>query len=382
MPRLTALFALILIAACTKVDTDVKRAKMSADFKDIFVGRDRGYFGYREMIEQATVRSPRASRYQYNEPAWVSNYIVTRAVRGLGGTVWPNADYLAGSVDRLMYVMHYDPTPIVRATACSQLGRIAQRIGVPVADPYLFVELADEKIQQVSQDLFKIQQRVDKGERIKESLVIERLDTFETLYPTRMLLAIQMMRALSSSPVVQAAPGPLRDTTERVIPAIARRTISIALAQLACGNVYRPRVSADESAEVRGRAVEVLNALNDPVARDFAVARLWDQDYPAERDEMVRMRLLEYLGNVGGPGAFEAALRQLDSDFPSIRFHAQAALLHMTGAKVEPSIAGWRGWRAKHPEWRLTTTKPPTLLPPPTTPPAPEAQKPPEKSDK
>jgi len=303
MPRLAALLAIALIAACTKVDSDVSRAKMNADFKDMFVGRDRGYFGYREMIEQATVRSPRSSRYQYNEPAWVSNYIVTRAVRGLGGTAWPNADYLAGSVDRLMYVMHYDPTPIVRATACAQLGRIAQRIGIPATDPYPFVELADEKIQQVSQDLFKIQQRVEKGERIKESLVIERLDTFEKLYPTRMLLAIQMMRALSSSPVVQAAPGPLRDTTERVIPVIARRTISIALAQLSCGNVYRPRVIADESAEVRGRAIEVLTALNDPVARDFAVARLWDEDYPAERDEMVRMRLLEYLGNVGGPGA-------------------------------------------------------------------------------
>jgi len=380
MPRRVALlillpWALCWSAACTKVDADVRRAKMGEDFSDIVKGRDRGYFGYREMIEKATVRSPRSARYQYNEPAWVSNYLVTRAVRGLGGTKWPNADYLAGSVDRLMYVLHYDPTPVVRAAACSQLGRIAERCGVEAQDPYPYVELADEQIHQVSQDLYKLKQRLDKGERIKQSLVIERLEALEKLYPTQLMLAVAMVRALSSAPVVQAPPGPLRDTTERVIPTIARRSISIALAQLACGSIYRAKIRPDEAPEVRARALEVLVALKDPVAVRAAVSRLWDEEYPAERDGTVRGRLLEYIGMFGGPLAFEAALRRLDSDFPSIRFHAQAALLQMTGTQVEPQAEAWRTWRANQPKWQMTAAGTPELKPAPSSETAPPPDK-------
>ena len=367
-PAALALILPVLIggAGCTKVDSDVSRAKFSENMADLVKGRDRGYFGYREMIDDATVRGPRSPRYQYNAPTWVSNYLVTRAVRGLGGTEWPNADYLAGSVDRLLYVLHYDPIPVVRAEACSQLGRIARRLPVPAADPYPYVELADEQIQQISQDLFKLKLRLDKGERIKQTLVIDLLDSFEDLYPTQKLLAIQMMRALSSSPVIQAPAGPLRDTTERVIPRIARRCISIALAQLACGSVFRSKRRPDDDPLVRGRALEVLTALEDPVALRAAVTRLWDEDYPAERDPTVRMRLLEYIGKFGGPLAFEAALRRLDSDFPSIRFHAQAALLTMTATKVEATPDAWRKWRAENPSWQQAPEEAPEPPPAPT----------------
>jgi len=345
-------------AACTKVDSDVSRAKFSENMADIVKGRDRGYFGYREMIEDATVREPRSPRYQYKQPAWVSNYLVTRAIRGLGGTAWPNVDYMAGSVDRLLYVLRYDPVPIVRADACSQLARIARRISVKPVDPYPYVELADEQIQQVSQDLFKLKQRLDGGERIKQSLVIDLLDTFETLYPTQKLLAVQMMRALSSAPVIQAPDGPLRDTVNRVVPSLARRCISISLAQLACGSVYRSNRPPDDAPVVRARAIEVLTALGDPVGVRAAVIRIWDEDYPAERDASVRMRLLGYLGKFGGPFAFEAALRRLENDLPSVRFHAQAALLTMTGTKIDAKTKAWQAWRAKNPRWQTSSDDP------------------------
>ena len=56
----------------------------------------------REMIDEATIRGPRTPRYQYKEPAWVSNYLVKRAVRGLGGTKWPDADS-AGTMEEDLF---------------------------------------------------------------------------------------------------------------------------------------------------------------------------------------------------------------------------------------------------------------------------------------
>ncbi|MHC4953937.1 MAG: HEAT repeat domain-containing protein [Planctomycetota bacterium] len=363
MPRAFLLLFLGLALSCTKVDTDVSRAKFKEDMADIVKGRDRGYFGYREMIEKATVKGPRSPRYQYVEPAWVSNYMVTRAVRGLGGTKWPNADYTAGSVDRLLYVLHYDPTAMVRAAACAQLGRIARRLGVEAVDPYPVVQLADESIRQIADDLYDLKQRLEKGEKIKSSLVIQRLEELEKLFPTRFLLALAEMRALSSRPVVLAPPGPLRETSERVIPRIARRSISIALSQVSCGSIYHAKIRPDDEREVRERALEVLTALRDPVARDAAASRLWDPDYPDEREASVRMRLLAYLGVVGGAPAFEACVRRLDNDSPSVRFHAQAALLMMTATQVKADPAAWRAWRKTHPEWQI---KRPTEQPKPT----------------
>lgn len=359
-----ALSVLILVlgflpcASCVKVETDIKWARWKEDMADVVRGRDRGYLGYREMIEKATVKGPSSPRYQYIAPEWVSNYLVTRAVRGLGGTKWPNSDYAAGSVDRLLYVLNYDPTGVVRAAACSQLGRIARRLGVPAADPYPYLGESDEKIREIADDLFDLQKRLDKKERIKASLVIERIDELETLYPTRFLMALQLMRACASPPVVLAPPGPLRETVERALPKICRRSISISLAEAACGSIHHTKARPDESDDVRSRALEVLTALNDPVAREPAVARLWDELDPAERDAGVRMRLLEYIGNHGSARAFEAAVRRLDNDLPSVRFAAQAALLHMTATRVEAKPQAWRKWREQHPDWQQTLGAP------------------------
>ena len=341
---------------CVKTETDIKWARWKEDMGDVVRGRDRGYLGYRAMIEQATVKGPSSPRYQYIEPAWVSNYLVTRAVRGLGGTKWPNADYASGSVDRLLYVLHYDPTSVVRAAACSQLGRIARRLGVEAADPYVYAGDADEKIRAIADDLFALKKRLDKKERIKASLVIERVEELGQIYPTRFLPARQVMRACSSPPVALAPPGPLRETVERVLPGICRRAISISLSEAACGSIYHAKARPDEDATVRARALQVLTALNDPVARDSAIARIWNKVDPDERDPVVRMRLLDYLGKQGSPGAFEAAVRRLDNDLPSVRFSAQAALLHMTGTRVKAQPAAWRSWRLEHPEWQLKET--------------------------
>jgi hypothetical protein len=351
--RASVLIALLLTGSCAKVEFDIRRAKFRADMGDLVQGRDRGYFGYRKIIQDNTIKGPRSRHYQYVEPAHVANYEVKRAVRGLGGTEWPNTDYMAGSVDRLLYVLRHDPTARLRVVACSQLGRVAERLPAKAVDPYPLTALADENIRQIASDLYGLQQKMDEGEKVKQSLVVDSLSQLSEKYPTRFLLSLMLMRALSSKPVVLVPPGPVRDKLTEVVPGLCRRCISISLAEVGCGSRIHAKVRADESETVRLRAVEVLTMLRDPVARDLAADRLWDEVYPDESDVHVRRALLNYLGVVGGPRAFEAAVRRLDNDDISLRLNAQEALIAMTGARLEPKPAAWRQWRVEHPEWQM-----------------------------
>jgi len=352
--RAGPLFAILLLCGCGKVQFDIWKAKTSENFADVFQGRDRGYFGYRRILGEYTKRVPGLRRYQYVPPAHVANYQVQRAVRGLGGTEWPNTDFMAGCVDRLFYVLRYDPTPSARAEACGQLGRLARRIPIGAADPYPVNPRHDEAIRQIASDLFTLQQRLAEGERVKQSVVVASIEKLEPLHPTRLISAMQLMRALSSRPAVLVPDGPLREVLTRVVPPLCRRSISIVLAEVSTGSAVDPRIRPDDAPAVRRRALEVLVALRDPVARDTASARAWDELYPGEQDPHARRVLVEYLGVAGGPRAFEAALRRLDNDEEvSVRLKAQSALIAMTGARVAPDAAAWRGWREERPEWRL-----------------------------
>ena len=351
--RILVLSGLLLVGSCAKVAFDIRKAKFNEDMTDIVKGRDRGYFDYRETIQKNTIKGPHSRRYQYIEPAHVANYRVTRAVRGLGGTKWPNTDYMAGVVDRLLYVLRHDPTSAVRAAACSQLGRIARRLDQPVPDPYPLQPRDDESIRQIASDLYGLQKKLEEDGRIKQELVVDGLDRLSEQYPTRFLLSLMLMRALSSRPVVAVPPGPIRDVATRVVPSLCRRCISIALSEVACGSRLHSKALADESEQVRRRAIEVLHSLRDPVARQAAAARLWDESYPSERDADVRGALIEYLGGAGGPGAFEAVVRRLEFDDISLRLRAQNALIAMTGVRLAPDAKAWRSWRADHPEWQM-----------------------------
>jgi len=352
--RVWALGAILLLGSCAKVEFDIWRAKTGENMADLVRGRDRGYFGYREIIEANTLKAAGFDRYQYKEPAHVANYQVTRAVRGLGGTAWPDTDHMAGAVDRLLYVLRHDPTAAVRTAACSQLGRIAERLPAAAVDPYPLNPRHDETIRLIASDLYGMQQRLEKGEKIKQSVVVESLEKLSEQYPTRFLLSLMLMRALSSKPVVQVPAGPVRETLDRVVPPLCRRAISISLAEVACGSEIHAKLPEDDAAAVRLRAAEVLTMLRDPVARNVAASRCWDEFYPAEQDPHVRRALLDYLGAVGGPRAFEAARRRLANDDISLRLHAQRALIDMTGARVAPDAEAWSAWRAGHPEWQIT----------------------------
>jgi hypothetical protein len=145
----------------------------------------------------------------------------------------------------------------------------------------------------------------------------------------------------------------VRDKLAEVVPGLCRRCISITLAEVACGSLIHNKVEPDEAESVRLRAVEVLTKLRDPVARDLAAARLWDDVYPAENDMYVRRALIEYLGVVGGPRAFEASVIRRENDDISLRLTAQNALIAMTGVRLPPDPEAWREWRLKHPEWQM-----------------------------
>lgn len=357
------------LPSCAKVEYDIWKAELSEDTADLYRGKDRGYHGYREMLEEATIRGAGIRRYRYVKPAHVSNYLVTRAVRGLGGTEWPDSssvaatDYMAGSVDRLLDVLYRDPTPSVREQVCAQLGRISRRLtfmlnGFKPEDPYLLRPDADVNIRQTTSDLTELQIRIDKGERIPQKFVVAALESFDQNPPRRSLEALEMMRAVASLPVAAAPPGPIRDAARTIVPRLCLRAISITLSQTACGSLVATGAYPDESDRVRLRAIQVLTSLHDPTAREPASARLWDNLDPEESNEFVKNALLVYLGTVGGRHAFEAAVRRLDNGHVSVRYHAQSALIRMTGARLAPQARAWRAWLAQHPRWRIQQSAP------------------------
>ena len=335
---------LLLVAGCTGVEADIKRAEMGQFFENFIRGKDRGVNAYSRKIDQS-ITKVQGGRYQYVEPAYLSSFYVDWAVRGLGGTKLPNSDYLAAVADKLLFVMSYDPTSNVRSTACDQLGRLLLPLP-PGPLPPSVDSKADARINQVADDLLKQATDAKEGKRVPIAAVLERMHALEAERPTSLLSARQMVRVLAAPPIVSSPPGAVRDLAEEIGPSIVRDSILVALRDVSVG---LKETEPDESPLVRHGAIRVLTRVASPVAREGAIARLSGQLDPLERDPDVRCALVAYLGSVGGPGAFAACVERLDDVDLGVRLYAQASLQQLTGARAEPTAEAWRAVAEKEP---------------------------------
>jgi hypothetical protein len=287
----TGLWFLLLLVGCAGVDADIRRAEWSEGFSDLIRGKDRGLWNFATTIDKATTKVQPDGRYQYVAPAHVSQYLVQRSVRGLGGTRLRNATYVAGVADRLLHVLNHDPTPTVRATACLQLGRLLLRLPVsldtvPPHDP-----ASNDRINEIAYDLASFNEQLEQGKKLAEAAVVERLRALSRERPTRFLNAIQMVRILTVRPVSGSKPGPLTKLLAEVAPKIVRDCILIALREVACGDPFE-EVEPDSGAQVRSDALDVLARVGSPIAVAAAAPRLQDADDPKERHPDVRRALL------------------------------------------------------------------------------------------
>jgi hypothetical protein len=333
-----------LLAGCAGVETDITRAEWGEFFADFVKGKDRGVYGYRAMVDKSITVV--GSTYQYVPPAHVSHYFVERAVRGLGGTELANSDYLALAVDKLLFVLGRDPTGAIRSEACEQLGRLL--LPLPKGPPPAAADArADQRINQIAQDLLKLHLASKDGQAVPVSAVLERMQALYAERPPTFQSAQQMVRVLANRPVVGNVAGPIREYAEEIGPPLVRDSILVSLAEVATGTDALP---PDESPLVRFAALGVLTRVAAPVARGGAIARLTGGIDPLEPDPDVRRALLGYLGAVGGPGAFEACVSRLDDLDLGVRLSAQEALQEITGARVEPTADAWRAWHDRRTE--------------------------------
>ncbi|MHC4341305.1 MAG: HEAT repeat domain-containing protein [Planctomycetota bacterium] len=344
------LWFLLLLVGCAGVDADIRRAEWREGFMDLVRGKDRGIWNFATTIDKATTKVQADGRYQYIAPAHVSQYLVDRSVRGLGGTRLRNGRYVAAVADRLLHVLNHDPTPTVRATACLQLGRLLLLLPVPLDTVPAHDPASNDRINEIAYDLASFNERLEQGKTVPEAAVVERLRALSKERPTRFLNAVQMVRILTVRPVSGSVPGPLTALLSEVGPVIVRDCILIALREVACGDPFE-EVEADSGAQVRSDALDVLARVGSPIAVTAAATRLQNADDPTERHPDVRRALLIYLGEVGGPRAFDACLLRLDDFDSGVRFHAHRALRKMTGVKIAGSGEAWRAWREEHPDW-------------------------------
>ncbi len=343
-----ALRVVLLAAAligCAGVEGDLKRAEMREGLRDLVRGRDRGVAGYRQAIVQSTTQSRAMARYQYAPPAHISHWLVQRSVRGLGGTRLNDAQDLAVAVDTLLDVVARDPTAAMRAVACYQLGRILLRLPAPAAGAPETTPQAEAKIHEIALDLLRLREAAAEGEQVKIGEVVERLQALSRERPQGLRSAREVVRALASRPIAGTASQAIRTESNKLAPPLIRASVISALAEVACGRQGGPD-PADESPLVRAHAVEVLTRIAAGDAREVAALRLPDPIDPAERDGDVRRHLTQYLGEVGGEAAFRACVVRLDDSDSGVRYHAQAALVRMTGARVAPTAAAWNAYRA------------------------------------
>jgi hypothetical protein len=354
-PRLA--FAALLFAACAGVEGDLRRAELRDGLADIVKGTDRGIGEYKAAIlDSVTPKAPAGrDRYQYVGAPHLANYRVQWAVRGLGGTRLAGAAHLANVVDMLLFVLAHDPVPATRALCCEQLGRVALRLPLPASGEPEESPNAAANIHVAAKDLAALHARVLANEPVTPGQVVAALEALARETPPDLLLARQAVRALAAPPVGNARGGPVLEAAERLGPGVVRRAIVVALRHVACGDPHLAAelVTTDPSPIVRLEAARVLTRLRAPLARTAALRRLVDPLDPRERDADVRAALLDYVATVGDPDAFEVCVRRLDDVEPTVRLHAGAALVAMTGATEVPAeAAAWRAWRDPRPEWR------------------------------
>ena len=355
MPRLLPALLVAGLLSCSTVDNAIWRAELGENIKNIWAGKDRGVNAYAATIDQFTSRGFENGRYAYVAPAYTSNFRVNWSVLGLGRTKTETAEELALVVDRLFYALARDPTGSVRASACTQLGKIlarqrpeGERFLVPPPEPEPH---SDSKINQVAKDLFDMQTSIEEGNRILQSDVVDRISAMSEQRPTTFRSARQMTRVLCARPIAGVAPGAVRDAANVAIPILVRDCIQISLREIACG---RPEsgLAPDPDPHVRRHAAKALAAAGSVCAVREIANRLNDAIDPFERDPEVRRDFVNYLGEIGGETAFEACVRLVIDLDSGVRFHAQRALRRMTGIDDIPAtVEGWTGWRQSHPGW-------------------------------
>jgi hypothetical protein len=329
----------LLLAACAGTESDIERAKIGYFFTNVVKGKDRGLYAYWKMIEDHSTK-PQGGRYQYIAPAHLSNFYIERATRGIGGTKIVNSDYLAGATDKIFIVMAFDPTGAMRSLACEQLGRLILPLP-PGSAPLPMDNMADVRINQVADDLARMEVDAREGKKVPVSAVVERMRALAQERPRSTLGAHQIVRVLAAKPIVGAAPGPIRSTAEEIGPPIVRDAVIVVLRNAAVGISDE---DPDDSALVRRCAIDVLTRIGSDAAREGAIRRLGTGIDPPESDPDTRCALLLYLGSVGGPGAFEACLGRFDDLDIGVRYTAQTALQQITGARVPPDAAAWHAY--------------------------------------
>ncbi len=350
--------ALVALAGCAGVESDLRRAELKDSVLDIFLGSDRGLGAYVKAIGDNTTKPAGRERYQYLGTQHMASYRVVWALRGLGSTRLSSAAELSNAVDRLLFVLAHDPVPAVRGTACRELGRIGLRLPLLPGEPPPEDPRAAGNINIAAKDLAVLHARIEDGEPVPAESVVRELESLAQETPPDLLSALQMVRAVAARPV-SGSTGSVAEAAERLVPDLVRRCILVALRDVACGDAAAPEPAPDPSPLVRLEAAQVLARLASPWARESALRRLVDRVDPAENAADVRRALLDFLGEVGNPDAFEVCLRRLDDVDSGVRYHAAAALLRMTGAAGVPAEAtAWSAWREKHPEWKTPATDP------------------------
>lgn len=343
---------LLLLAGCTGIEGDIKRAEMKEAFLDLTRGKDRGVGYYTETFGAAKTEIV-GGRYQYQPPAHISHFLIARSVRGLGGTRIRTSDDLALVTDWLLFALAFDPTLSVRSAAAEELGRVLLRLPMTGLPPAPSDALTDQRIHTAAQDLHRYGQEVRAGKKVTHDQVVERMEALAKESPPTLQAAQQAVRAFAIFPVRGATSQKIRDASERLVPGLVRAAILVALREVACGDPLRPHREADPAAVVREAAAKVLATTQSPVALRAAAMRLEDAVDPAERDADVRRQLVRYLGRIPrSPQAFRICLVRLEDVDSGVRYRAQQALQRMTGALVGADPDAWRAWRDDHPEWQ------------------------------
>ncbi len=344
----------ILVGAggCAGIEGDIRRAEMREFFQNIYKGKDRGSSEYLRTIRDHSTK-PAGRRYQHRAPAHISQFLIERAVRGLGSTRFQGPDDMAVATDQIVYVLAYDPAASTRSLAAAHLGRLYLRLPEAALPPVAEDGRADQQINIACQDLFNYAQKLRKGKRVTNRQIVDRLDALRKQQPPTLISAQQMIRALASRPVARAAPGPLRTWTKKIAPGLLRIGILVALREVAFGDPIRPEFPPDPSPLVRAAAIESLTRIRWRDALSAAAARLSDPYDAPETSPDVQVKAMAYFGAVGGPRAFELAIVGFDDKDANVRYQALRALQDMTGTRVEPTVAAWRAWQADHAEWRV-----------------------------
>ena len=349
--RAVAGAALLLLGmACAGTEADLR----TEDLRHALLGQPggRSVAGHVLAIDRSIVPGSKGQPYGYRGKIQVAHHRVLRSVRGLGAARISTHTELTNAVDALIFVAAHDPTALIRATACGELGRVAARLPPVEQEDAAHDPRVAPASNLIAGSLQRFQRRMEAGESVPAATVTARLRALAKLRPADNLSARRMLRAVASRPVAGST-GEIAEEARRLVPGIVRRCVLVFLGTVAAGDPVQPGIAPDPSPDVRADAFAALWRLASPVARRGALRRLGDPIDPPERDPDVRRAILRYLSRFRDPEVFDACLTCLDDLDLSVRYAAQEALCRISGVYRARSAADWRAWRKKHREWQV-----------------------------